>query len=87
MGCPSLHDGGSSWTNETCRTQACRPASRSHPASRSSTDTCFDQVSVESGLAMADSILYATARDNEATLWTQDGDFEGLENVEFRPRS
>ena len=29
-------------------------------------------------LPLADSVIYATARAHEATLWTQDADFEGL---------
>jgi len=32
---------------------------------------------------MADSIVYATARASEATLWTQDDDFEGLDDVKY----
>jgi predicted nucleic acid-binding protein len=32
---------------------------------------------------MADSVILATARAYEATLWTQDGDFEGLEGVQY----
>ena len=32
---------------------------------------------------MADSIVYATARAHEATLWTQDDDFDGLEGVKY----
>ena len=35
-------------------------------------------VSLEHGLAMADSIVYATARRHGATLVTGDADFEGL---------
>jgi len=35
-------------------------------------------------LPLADSIIYASALANEATLWTQDADFEGLEAVEYR---
>jgi predicted nucleic acid-binding protein len=35
-------------------------------------------------LAMADSIIYATAVKHEATLWTQDDHFEGKLGVEFR---
>lgn len=38
------------------------------------------------GLPLADSIIYATAARFEATLWTQDADFEGLEGVEYRPK-
>jgi predicted nucleic acid-binding protein len=32
---------------------------------------------------MADSIILATARQYEATIWTQDEDFEGIENVKY----
>ena len=35
-------------------------------------------------LAMADSIIYATAIKHEAVLWTQDEHFEGKPRVEFR---
>ena len=41
------------------------------------------KVSVEFGLPMADSIILATARAYEATLWTQDADFEGIEGVHY----
>jgi len=34
-------------------------------------------------LPMADSIILATARLHDAHIWTQDADFEGLENVMF----
>jgi toxin FitB len=34
-------------------------------------------------LPLADSIIYATAKRGEALVWTQDADFEGLENVRF----
>ena len=37
-------------------------------------------------LPMADSIILATARLREATVWTQDRDFEGLEGVEYRAK-
>lgn len=40
-------------------------------------------VSREHKLAMADSIIYATARAFHATLWTQDAHFAGLEGVEY----
>ena len=39
-------------------------------------------LSAETGLAMADSLVLATARTAEATLWTQDSDFAGMEGVE-----
>lgn len=41
-------------------------------------------VSAETGLAMADSMVLATARNAAATLWTQDSDFEGMDGVEYR---
>jgi len=37
-------------------------------------------------LPMADSIIYASALANEAMLWTQDSDFEGLDSVQYRPK-
>ena len=42
------------------------------------------ELSTESGLPMADSIILATARAEDATLWSQDADFEGMEGVEYR---
>jgi predicted nucleic acid-binding protein len=44
------------------------------------------RVSLESRLPMADSIVLATARVHDATLWTQDADFEGLAGVRYRAR-
>ena len=38
------------------------------------------------GLPLADSIIYASALTYEATLWTQDADFDGLDHVEYRPK-
>ncbi len=38
---------------------------------------------IEHKLPLADSIIYATAQKYEATLWTQDADFKGLEGVKF----
>ena len=40
-------------------------------------------ISLELKLAMADSIILATARANNATLWTQDEHFKGLDGVKF----
>lgn len=37
-------------------------------------------------MAMADSIILATARSEDAILWTQDVDFEGMEGVQFHPK-
>jgi predicted nucleic acid-binding protein len=41
------------------------------------------RLSLQAKLPMADSIVYATARASEATLWTQDDDFEGLDGVKY----
>jgi predicted nucleic acid-binding protein len=38
------------------------------------------------GLPLADSIIYATAFAHDATLWTQDSHFEGLDGVEYRAK-
>lgn len=37
-------------------------------------------------LPLADSVVYATACLMHATVWTQDADFEGLADVEFRAK-
>jgi len=34
-------------------------------------------------LPLADSVILATARAYDATLWTQDADFEGMERVQY----
>ena len=39
--------------------------------------------SSEFKIAMADSIILATAGVNNATLWTQDADFEGIGGVQY----
>jgi toxin FitB len=44
------------------------------------------KVSVEFGLPMADSIILATAHAYEASLWTQDADFEDIEGVQYIQR-
>ena len=44
------------------------------------------ELSAEMGLPMADSIILATARAEEATLWTLDKGFQGMEGVEYRAR-
>lgn len=42
-------------------------------------------VSIEHQLPMADSIILASARRHEAVVWTQDADFQGMPDVEYRP--
>ena len=34
-------------------------------------------------LPLADSIIYAIAKQSDAVLWTQDADFEGLDSVRY----
>ena len=41
------------------------------------------KLSLDAKLPMADSIILATARANEAILWTQDNDFEGIAGVRY----
>ena len=41
------------------------------------------QISIETKLAMADSIILATSRGYNATLWTQDEHFKDLEGVRY----
>lgn len=38
-------------------------------------------------LSMADSVILATAHRYNATLWTQDAHFNGVEGVEFRAKT
>ena len=44
------------------------------------------RLSLDTRLPMADSVVLATARLHDATLWTQDADFERLPGVRYRPR-
>jgi len=41
------------------------------------------QISIQQKLAMADSIILATARTYDATLWTQDEHFKDIPEVKF----
>ena len=38
-------------------------------------------------LPLADSVVLATARMYKAILWTQDSDFQGMEDVKYFPKS
>lgn len=38
-------------------------------------------------LPLADSIIFATAKKYNATIWTQDSDFKGLPSVKFYEKS
>ena len=41
------------------------------------------KLSVDLKLPMADSLILATARANQATFWTQDEHFQGLDGVKY----
>lgn len=41
-------------------------------------------ISIKHRIAMADSIVYATAKSYGATTWTQDADFEDLPDVKYK---
>ena len=43
------------------------------------------RLGLEHGLALADSVVLATARLHGAVLWTQDADFSGLPGVRYVP--
>jgi predicted nucleic acid-binding protein len=45
------------------------------------------QLSSTAGLALADSVILATAQAHGATLWTQDRDFRDMDGVRFRPKA
>jgi predicted nucleic acid-binding protein len=44
------------------------------------------KLSVDHRLPMADSVILATTRAYDATLWTQDADFKDLPGVQYRAR-
>ena len=44
------------------------------------------KISLEHNLPMADSIVLATAKEFEATIWTQDSDFKNIENMKYFPK-
>lgn len=41
-------------------------------------------ISLRHKLPMADSFIYATGQLNEAIIWTQDVDFQGLSSVKYK---
>lgn len=44
------------------------------------------QLGVAHKLPLADSVIYATAKQYEATIWTMDADFSGLAGVRYFPK-
>jgi toxin FitB len=45
------------------------------------------KLSYDFKLPLADSIILATAQAHNATLWTQDSDFDGLPSVQYKPKN
>ena len=41
------------------------------------------RLSAKNNIPMADSLIYVTARKNNAIIWTQDYDFKNLDGVKF----
>ena len=44
------------------------------------------KLGIDHKLPLADSVILACARVHNATLWTQDADFEGLKQVKYIPK-
>ncbi len=44
------------------------------------------ELGASNGLRLAESIIYASTLANDANLWTQDSDFEGLDAAEYRAK-
>jgi predicted nucleic acid-binding protein len=42
------------------------------------------RISIDNQLPLVDSVILATARVNNAVLWTQDSHFEGMPNVKYK---
>ncbi len=49
-------------------------------------DVTLTRLATTFDLPMADSLIYAAAQINNATLWTQDGHFAGLDGVKYFPK-
>jgi predicted nucleic acid-binding protein len=44
------------------------------------------QIAARHKLAMADAAMYTIAREFDATFWTQDADYQGLDGVRYQPK-
>ncbi|NOX98358.1 MAG: type II toxin-antitoxin system VapC family toxin [Verrucomicrobia bacterium] len=44
------------------------------------------KISLEHKIPMADSTILATAKEFEATVWTQDSDFKNIDDVKYFPK-
>jgi len=45
------------------------------------------KLSIKLKIPMADSLIYATAKAYDAIVWTQDSDFENLEDIKYFKKS
>ena len=45
------------------------------------------KIGLDYKLPLADSVILATAKKNDAIIWTQDADFKGLEGVKYISRN
>ena len=45
------------------------------------------RISIDHQLPLADSVMLATARANDAVLWTQDSHFKGMPNVKYKKQA
>lgn len=45
------------------------------------------RISIDNQLPLADSVILATAKVNNAVLWTQDSHFEGMPNVKYKKQA
>ena len=52
----------------------------------SSLSIAASKLSLEHNLPMADSIILATAKEFDATIWTQDSDFKTIDGVKYFPK-
>jgi predicted nucleic acid-binding protein len=44
------------------------------------------KISLEHGIPMADSVIFATAKAFDAAIWTQDSDFKNIAGVKYFPK-
>ena len=52
----------------------------------SRTPTPAAETATQHRLALADAAIYSMAQEHDATLWTQDVDYEGLPGVHYRAK-
>ena len=68
---------------ERDETAALRVAAQMRQGQVVEVDTKLCLAAARWNLPLADSLIYATARQHQAILWTQDAHFDGLEHVKY----